>query len=96
MTRADGWTAGSSQKRFMLYTGWRPVRWDGTKTAAATAVTCSGVLGDDFTLHGLPRESGITLHVARDGQSWYARRRTVTGWCFAIGAAGPPPDQWEV
>ncbi|MBI3024698.1 MAG: hypothetical protein HYY66_03285 [Candidatus Tectomicrobia bacterium] len=22
-------------------------------------------------------------------------RRTVTGWCFAIGAAGPPPDQWE-
>ena len=30
MTRADGWTAGSSQKRFMLYIGWRPVRWDGT------------------------------------------------------------------
>ena len=18
-----------------------------------------------------------------------------TGWCFAIGAAGPPPDRWE-
>jgi hypothetical protein len=53
------------------------------------------VLGDDFTRHGLPRESGITLHVARDGQSWYAWRRTVTGWCFAIGAAGPPPDQWR-
>ena len=52
------------------------------------------VLGDDFTRHGLPRESGITLHVAQDGQSWYAWRRTVTGWCFAIGAAGPPPDQW--
>ena len=53
-----------------------------------------GVLGDDFTQHGLPKESGITLHVAPDGQSWYAWRRTVTGWCFAIGAAGPPPDQW--
>ena len=53
------------------------------------------VLGDDFTRHGLPRESGITLHVAQDGQSWYAWRRTVTGWCFGIGAAGPPPDQWK-
>ena len=53
------------------------------------------VLGDDFTRHGLPRESGITLHVAQDGQSWYAWRRTVTGWCLAIGAAGPPPDQWR-
>ena len=52
------------------------------------------VLGDDFTRHGLPGESGITLHVAQDGQSWYAWRRTVTGWCFAIGAAGPPPDEW--
>ncbi|MCY4499615.1 MAG: hypothetical protein OXC14_20320 [Rhodospirillaceae bacterium] len=52
------------------------------------------VLGNDFTGHGLPKESGITLHVAQDGQSWYAWRRTVTGWCFAIGAAGPPPDQW--
>ena len=53
------------------------------------------VLGDDFTHHGLPRESGITLHIAQDGQSWYAWRRTVTGWCFAIGAAAPPPDQWK-
>ena len=52
------------------------------------------VLGDDFTRHGLSKESGITLDVAPDGQSWYAWRRTVTGRCFAIGAAGPPPDQW--
>ena len=51
-------------------------------------------LNDAFTSYGLPRESGIRLHVAEDGQSWYAWRRTVTGWCFAIGAAGPPPDQW--
>ncbi len=52
------------------------------------------ILEDDFTRHGLPGESGIRLHVAQDGQLWYAWRRTVTGWCFAIGAAGPPPDQW--
>jgi hypothetical protein len=49
----------------------------------------------DFTYHGLPHDHGITLRVASDGRSWYAWRRTVTGWCFAIGAAGPPPDQWE-
>lgn len=52
-------------------------------------------LGDDFTRHGLPPDSGITMEVAEDGQSWYAWRRTLSGWCFAIGAAGPPPDQWE-
>jgi uncharacterized membrane protein YidH (DUF202 family) len=51
------------------------------------------VLGHDFTSYGLPLEHGITLHVARNGRSWWAWRRTVTGWCFAIGAAGP--DQWE-
>ena len=53
------------------------------------------LLGHDFTSQGLPNESGIKLHVAQDGQSWYAWRQTVTGWYFAIAAAGPPPDQWE-
>jgi hypothetical protein len=43
---------------------------------------------------GLPAEHGITAHVAQDGQSWWAWRRTITGWCFAIGAAQEPPDQW--
>jgi hypothetical protein len=43
---------------------------------------------------GLPAEHGITAHVAHDGQSWWAWRRTITGWCFAIGAAQEPPDQW--
>jgi len=52
-------------------------------------------LGNDFTRHGLPPEAGITLKVSKDGKSWYAWRRTITGWCFAIGAAGPPPDQWK-
>ena len=42
MTRAGGWTAGSSQKRPMLCIGWRPVRWGGIETAAATVVTYSG------------------------------------------------------
>jgi hypothetical protein len=51
-------------------------------------------LGNDFTSHGLPH-SGIVMRVAKNGQAWYAWRRTVTGWCFAIGAAGPPGDQWE-
>jgi hypothetical protein len=42
----------------------------------------------------LPEADGIELHVAQDGQAWWAWRRTITGWCLAIGAAGPPPNQW--
>jgi hypothetical protein len=42
---------------------------------------------------GLPEDHGIRLRVRRDGQAWCAWRRTVTGWVFAVGAAGPPPDQ---
>jgi hypothetical protein len=54
------------------------------------------VFGPDFFKpFGLPPESGITMKVAKNGKAWYAWRRTVTGWCFAIGAAGPPPDRWE-
>lgn len=53
------------------------------------------IQGDDLTRRGLPREHGITVHVSGTGQAWYASRRTVTGWCFAIGASGPPPSQWE-
>ena len=43
---------------------------------------------------GLPEDHGIHLNVAKDGRAWWAWRRTVTGWCFAIGAADKPPDQW--
>ena len=53
------------------------------------------LVGDTFTTWGIPKESGITMRVAKGGQRWFAYRRTVSGWCFAIGAAGPPPDQWE-
>lgn len=44
---------------------------------------------------GLPRDAEITMDVAEDGQAWFAWYRTVSGWCFAIGAAGPPPESWE-
>lgn len=50
--------------------------------------------GNDFTSDGLPKESGIELHVAKNGRAWYAWRRTVTGWCFAIGASASPPSRW--
>lgn len=43
---------------------------------------------------GLPEPHGISLQVAEDGQAWWAWRRTITGWCLAIGAAGAPPDEW--
>ena len=53
------------------------------------------ILGDSFVRYGLPEDAGITLQVSKDGQSWYAWRRTVTGWCFAVGAKGSPPNRWE-
>lgn len=51
-------------------------------------------LGVDFSRHGLARPSGITMHVSEDGRRWYAWRKTPCGRYFAIGAGGPPPDQW--
>jgi hypothetical protein len=52
------------------------------------------VVEPHFTRDGLPEDHGIVMEVADDGGSWYAYRRTVSGWCFGVGAAGPPPDQW--
>ncbi len=49
----------------------------------------------DLSSRGLSGDGGIAVQVSPDGDSWYAWRRTVSGWVFAIGAAGPPPDQWE-
>jgi hypothetical protein len=51
------------------------------------------ILGD-FTSYGLPEDHGIVMRVRKDGKSWYAWRRTISGWVFAIGAAKAPPDQW--
>lgn len=47
-----------------------------------------------FVRDGLPEDHGIVMKVADNGQAWYAYRETVSGWYFAIGASGPPPDQW--
>ena len=52
------------------------------------------ILTPSFSRAGLPDPSGITIYVSADGQRWYAERQTVTGHWFAIGAAGPPSDQW--
>ena len=52
------------------------------------------IVEPSFTQYGLPESSGVEIRVAADGQSWYAERQTVTGHWFAIGAAGPPSDQW--
>lgn len=52
------------------------------------------IVESHFVRDGLPEEHGIEMVVAHDGQSWYAYRRTISGWYFAIGASGPPPDQW--
>jgi hypothetical protein len=48
----------------------------------------------DAYARDLPHDHGITMAVSRSGQSWYAWRRTPSGLYLAIGAAGPPPDQW--
>ena len=44
--------------------------------------------------YDLPHPNNIEMHISVDGQSWYAARQTITGHWFAIGAAGPPTDQW--
>lgn len=43
---------------------------------------------------GLPEEHGIVMKVRKDGQAWYAWRRTISGWVLAVGAKGEPPNQW--
>lgn len=48
----------------------------------------AGLLSDTFP------ETEITMTFGKKGRSWFAWRRTVTGWCLGIGAAGPPPDHW--
>lgn len=49
---------------------------------------------DILTFKELPKDHGITMRISDDGQRWFAWRRTVSGWCFAIGASSVPPDQW--
>lgn len=42
-----------------------------------------------FLSDGLPAEHGVEMSVSGNSQSWWAWRRTVTGWVFAIGASSP-------
>ena len=52
------------------------------------------MLTPTFQSYGLSADHGIALSVSADGQAWFAWRRTITGWCFAIGASEAPPSQW--
>ncbi|MCZ2807673.1 hypothetical protein O2W18_21410 [Modestobacter sp. VKM Ac-2983] len=47
-----------------------------------------------FVKDGLPAAHGIVMHVQSDGQSWWAWRQTISGWCLGTGAVGPTPSQW--
>lgn len=51
------------------------------------------ILGD-LSNGGLPEPQGIQMRVSKSAQSWYAWRRTVSGWVFAIGASEEPPNEW--
>lgn len=52
------------------------------------------ILSSRFEEGGLPQPHGIDIDVSQGGQSWYASRRTISGWYFGIGSANAPPDQW--
>lgn len=43
---------------------------------------------DSPSFDGLPDQAGIEMHISADSQAWWAWRRTVTGWCLAVGARG--------
>jgi hypothetical protein len=51
------------------------------------------ILGD-FDRQGLTADHGIVMKVRKDGQAWYAYRRTITGWVLGIGASKGTLDQW--
>ena len=48
----------------------------------------AGFMKSNFDRARLPRDHGIQMHVADDGQSWYAWRETISGWTLGIGAVG--------
>ena len=39
-------------------------------------------------------EGEIVMTVGPKGRSWFAWRRTISGWVFGIGAASARPDKW--
>ena len=52
------------------------------------------LIGGRMQRHNLSLENGYREIVAPDGSSWFAWRRSASNWVFAIGAVGPPPNQW--
>jgi len=48
----------------------------------------------NFRQQGLPPDSGITMHVSKNGQSWYAWRRTPSGYVLGIGANDGRANEW--
>jgi len=54
----------------------------------------SGVLLDNFNRQGLPKEHGIRMCVRKDGQAWYAWRRTPSGRVLGIGMANGRDNEW--
>jgi hypothetical protein len=52
------------------------------------------LITSDWDRRGLPVEHGISITTSRSGKRFFAWRRTPSGWCFAVGAGGPPPDEW--
>lgn len=51
------------------------------------------VIGD-FERHGLPDPHEIEQRIRRDGQAWYAWRRTPSGQVLAIGSDGDAAPEW--
>lgn len=49
---------------------------------------------DAWSRRGLPEDLGIKIEASRSGHSWFGWRRTPSGWCLAVGASGPTPDEW--
>lgn len=52
------------------------------------------IIDDLSDKYSLPAPNGIKMRISSDGQGWYGTRQTITGHWFALGAAGPPSDQW--
>lgn len=45
------------------------------------------LMSSNFDWAGLPPQHGIRMVVTPDQRHWWAWRRTITGWCFGIGAS---------
>ncbi|KRF32395.1 hypothetical protein [Nocardioides sp. Soil805] len=54
----------------------------------------SGVLLDDFKRQGLPHDHGITMRVSRNGQGWFAWRRTPSGLVLGIAMDEGRENEW--